>query len=196
MNDRDRAIQWARNVLQEDFVILDSETTGLGYDDEAVSIAVIDKEGNPLIDTLLHHQKESHPKALAVHGHTWEDTREAPRFPDIWDRFVDATKDKVVVIYNANFDIQILQQMIKRYSIITAHLLSSMDCVMEQFAIYYGEWSEYHGNYRWQTLSTAAYYFGIDTSDAHGALADCKMTLEVVKGMAATPLSTEKQEAA
>ena len=36
MNDRDRAILWAQQRMAEEFVVLDTETTGLDYDDEAV----------------------------------------------------------------------------------------------------------------------------------------------------------------
>ncbi len=51
----------------------------------------------------------------------------------------------------------------------------------------YDKWNSYHGNYRWQSLSTAADYFGIDISGAHNAATDCLMTLEVVKAMAGRP---------
>jgi DNA polymerase-3 subunit epsilon len=54
---------------------------------------------------------------------------------------------------------------------------------MELFAPVYGEWDEYHGNWKWQKLSTAAAYYGYEWGDecAHDALADCRATLYVWK---------------
>ena len=50
---------------------------------------------------------------------------------------------------------------------------------MMDFAPIYGEWSEYHGDYKWQSLSTCAAYYGYDWGEdkAHDSLADCKATL-------------------
>ena len=54
---------------------------------------------------------------------------------------------------------------------------------MEQFAEIYGEWSEWHQNYKWQKLTKAAEYFGYDwgrqKGKAHNSLADCFATLFV-----------------
>ena len=51
--------------------------------------------------------------------------------------------------------------------------------VMMDFAPIYGEWSEYHDDYKWQSLSTCAAYFGYDWGEdkVHDSLADCKATL-------------------
>lgn len=51
--------------------------------------------------------------------------------------------------------------------------------VMMDFAPVYGEWSEYHGDYKWQSLTTCAAYYGYDWGEAqaHDSRADCKATL-------------------
>ena len=56
-------------------------------------------------------------------------------------------------------------------------------CVMNRFAEFYGDWSEYHGNHRWQRLGVAAQYFGVPVEDEHSALGDARLTLAVLKGM-------------
>ena len=44
---------------------------------------------------------------------------------------------------------------------------------MLRFAPVYGEWNQYHGNYKWKSLSTAANYVGYKwKGDVHRALAD------------------------
>ena len=197
--DRAAAIQWARQVLTTDFVILDMETTGLDYDDEAVQIGLVSKSAEVLLDTLLCHEKPSNPKALATHRITWEMTRGAPNFREIAPALFDTIGGRDVLGYNVTFDLRILSQMIVRYSLtdIGAGAFAMMPPktahdVMGLFAQFYGEWSTYHQSYTWKKLTYAAAYLGIETNGAHGAAADCLMTLRVVERMAAEKVRGEE----
>ena len=187
--DRASAIAWARQILTTDFVILDTETTGLTIDDEAVSIAVLSKEGQMLFSSLLCHEKPSDPRALATHGITWEMTRDAPKFAEVADQVFGFIGGRDVLGYNVTFDLRILSQMIVRYNLgdFEAGAFSLMPPktahdVMSLFAQFYGDWSAYHQSYTWKKLTYAAAYLGIETNGAHGAAADCLMTLRVVRG--------------
>jgi DNA polymerase-3 subunit epsilon len=59
---------------------------------------------------------------------------------------------------------------------------------MQQYAIFYGDWNDWHQSYRWQRLTSACAQQGIDQSKisapAHSALGDCLRTLELLKVMA------------
>jgi len=205
--DRDNTIKWARSLLQQDFVVLDTETTGLGDNDEAVAIGVVDKNGNVLLDTLLHHTKHSSPEALATHGITWEMTRDAPLFAEVYPvllKLLDAhvttyniPEDAIylnqipIVAYNAYFDARILEQTAERYGLVPLRSTNKHD-VMSQFAAFYGEWNEYHGNYKWQKLTTAACHLCYFITDAHSAANDALTTLRVVEGMAKAKLRGEE----
>ena len=192
MSDRDQAILWARQLLAEDFVVLDTETTGLGSDDEAVSIALIDKSGAVLLDTLLRHTKRSEPGALAVHGHSWEATRSGRAFAEVWPLLAEMIRHNLLVIYNADFDCRMIGQMIRRYEIDARPVFRpDAECAMDAFAKFYGDWSDWTSSYRWQQLTKAARHFDLDTGGAHGAAADCLLTLGVVRGMAETLTSEE-----
>lgn len=89
-----------------------------------------------------------------------------------------------VICWNADYDRGCLAAHCEaaRVSIPLADMAIWHDA-MTPFAAVYGDWSEYHGNYKWQKLTTAARYYGLDTSGAHSALADAHMTLNVVKRM-------------
>ncbi len=63
--------------------------------------------------------------------------------------------------------------------------VANWHCAMETFAEIYGEWNDYRGNYKWQRLSTACAYYKIPVVGAHGALADCQMTLKMCEAMLA-----------
>ena len=56
--------------------------------------------------------------------------------------------------------------------------------VMLEFAQEYGEWNEYFGDYKWQKLSTAAFYYGYKFK-AHDSLEDVRATLYVYKKLQA-----------
>jgi DNA polymerase III alpha subunit (gram-positive type) len=48
------AVEWARDLMvSRDFVIFDSETTGLSSPVDFVEIAVVDSAGKTLFDSLL-----------------------------------------------------------------------------------------------------------------------------------------------
>lgn len=198
MNDRDRAVLWARETMEKDFVAFDTETTGLQTEglnpDEAVSLGMVDKVGDILMDTLLRHSKHSHPDALRVHGRTWEATRKAPRLPAVWDEFKSHIDGKAILCYCVNnYDAGILINTCYAHGVPTLDLRRRTIQALEPFAMFYGEWNSHYGNFKYQSLTTAASFFGIDTTGAHGVAADCLMTLRVVEAMAEWELSEEAQ---
>lgn len=195
LTDRDAAILWARQILEQDFVVLDTETTGLDYDDEAVSIGLVSKAGDVLLDTLLCHEKRCGGWALKVHGITWEMTRDAPHFRDILPTFLGHLPSRGVLVgYNVTFDLRIIDQMSRRYGLAYGFKADEL-ChdVTGAFAQFYGDWNDYHGSYTWKKLTFAARHFGIETGGAHGAAADALMTLRVVEAMAKARLSNEPE---
>ena len=180
--DRDAAIRWARQVLTTDFVVLDTETTGLDHDDEAVSIGVVSKAGVILLNTLLCHEKPCGPRALAVHQVTWEATRGAPNIASIYEDLLDLLTVQPVIGYNAVFDQRIIQQTLARYGLFSIHW--EANDVMGAFARFYGEWSSWHQSYTRKKLTFAASFLGLSIFGAYGAAADALMTLRVVEAMA------------
>lgn len=196
MNDRDRAIIWAQETLEKKLVVFDTETTGLQIEgvnpDEAVSLGLVSKQGDILMGTLLRHSKRSSPDAIRVHGHTWEATREAPRLPAVWDEFKRLIDGKAILCYCVNnFDAKILINTCIAHGVPTLDLRQRTIQVLGPFAMFYGDYDDHHGNYRWKRLTFAANFFGIDTAGAHGAAADCLMTLGIVEAMTAWELSSE-----
>lgn len=193
--DRDRAVEWARKLVEQGFVVLDLETTGLSGDDEAVSLAVVDQNGTVLIDTLLCHTKPSGPGAYAVHGHTWEETRSAPTFVEVWPQLVEAIQDKALVIYNKEFDLRIIEQMMKRYQIdATPVFRRDAACAMLAFAQYYGDWDDRRRSYTWKKLGDAAFHLGLKAVDLHRAAGDAELTRQLVETMARQALPGEMED--
>jgi DNA polymerase-3 subunit epsilon len=87
LQSRNEVIEFARNVLKnkEKYLILDTETTGLSDKDIIIQVAVIDLDGNTLIDTLVKPTKrKSIPRdASDIHGIKFKYLRGAPHFVDV-----------------------------------------------------------------------------------------------------------------
>jgi DNA polymerase III subunit epsilon len=191
--DRAAAVQWARDLLaRQDWCILDSETTGLGIWSEVVQLAIIDPTGAPLLDTLIKPVREIESGASAIHGITSERVADAPSFMEVYNLLCSALRGRAVVVYNADFDTRMLFQTLHLAFNVNKvddplHLVpresdgertrfgaEAWECAMLQYAAYVGDWSDYHGNYRYQKLP------GGD----HSALGDARATLRLVQRMA------------
>jgi len=167
------------------FVILDTETNGIHAGAEICQIAVIDWQGKVLLDTLVKPYNGIPDGATRIHGISEAMVLNAPTFPVVHEQLYDILNGRHVVVYNAKFDRGMLHKSAEAWDMPKTEWkeISSWWCAMEEFAVEYGEWNEYHQSYKWQKLSTAAAFYGIPVVDAHSALGDCKMTLEVVRRM-------------
>jgi DNA polymerase-3 subunit epsilon len=170
--DERAACEWAASMIQrDDFIVLDTETTDLyGY---LVELAVIDKAGAVLFHSLINPKAPIDPQARAIHRITDEELAAAPTLPEIWEKFLAAIAGKTTIItYNASFDHSILQRDTSRYSLPMP--AANWQCLMHKYAQYYGEYSDYWGDYKWQRLP------GGD----HRATGDAQAALELLRGMA------------
>lgn len=200
LTDRDHAILWARQITKEDqFCILDTETTGLDDEAECCSIGIVDNNGEVLYQSLVKPTKPIPTQASQIHGISDDTVINSPNFMEILPALHWFLKNRLVLIYNRDYDQRIIQQSARAVGATRFEpwwLAPTNDkqwhCVMEQFAQFYGDWDEYRGSFRWKKLTIAASYFDLDTQGAHGAVVDCLMTLGVVKGMANTKLSHER----
>lgn len=183
-------IEKANAWINADALILDTETTGLGSGAEIVEICLIDVAGNPLLNTLIRPTKYIPDEAIAIHGITNDMVATAPTWLDIHERFLSLVADRTVVIYNADFDVQMIHQTSKKYDLVSPQIKSV--CAMAMYSHFWGEWDYRRDNWHWQKLSDAAKQQGVRVEgNAHRALADCLMTLGVVNAVAANRNSTE-----
>lgn len=176
-----RARDWARDLLsRDDWVILDTETTGVGPDAEAVQIAVVSRHGHVLLNVLLRPTEEIPREATLIHGITDEMVARALRFRDVWLPLVTVVgyAGGHVVAYNAEFEARILDQTARLHQLGDISPSFTWSCCMERYAAYVGDWSDYHGSYRYHKLPRDA------RRRAHDAAADCLATLDLIHLMA------------
>ena len=174
----------ARKWLDQNALILDTETTGLDGNAEIVEISIIDCQGNIVLDTLVRPQSPIPFEATEIHGISDAMVTEASYWPDIIREFEACVADQQLVIYNASYDLRIIRQTCNKWHV-PRHVLPQADCAMEAYAEFYGEWNQWSGGYRWQKLTAAAAQQNVIVEgQAHRALADCRMTLGVIQAMA------------
>lgn len=162
-----------------DFIILDTETTGLGGDAEIVEIAILDDQGNALLNTLVKPSKPIPDDVIAIHGITNEMVADAPTWPDIKKQVCNLLVYNITYAYNAPFDQRMLIQTAvlnggpsNMYSIVI-----NMNCVMSEYV------DKYQIGYDHYSLANAATDLGItfDSLNPHRAASDCAVTLDVLR---------------
>ena len=91
-----------------------------------------------------------------------------------------------VLIYNAPYDSRLIRQSLAgRVAALAQAGQLSYGCVMELYARFYGQYSEYHGSYTWQKLVNAVEQCGLQMDGtAHRALADAHASLAVLQYLA------------
>jgi DNA polymerase-3 subunit epsilon len=180
---RQKAIQKAIAWLEEKPVFLDTETTGLTNADEIVEIAVIDHDGQTLINELVKPSRKIPYDATQIHGITDEMVSGALKFPIAWATKVrPALFGRTIAIYNAGFDLRMMAQS-HGGSQDPFRTLRILD-VMELYARFYGEWDAVRRSYRYQSLDKAGKQCEIALPNAHRALADVLLTRAVLIHMA------------
>ena len=164
-----------------EYLILDTETTGLGAQDEVIELGIIDTDGNTVYHSLFMPNCPISPGAAAVHGITLADVFDAPRFCDEWERINAVLSGKTVLIYNASFDIRMLNQTAKIHGCAPLLQKENAPCVMLGYAKYNGEINPKTGSYKWIKLEQALRNEGIPTNQDHRVIGDCLMTLALIR---------------
>lgn len=182
---RQQAILRAQQLLAQQPIYLDTETTGVRSNAEIVEICLVDHDGTVILDSLVRPRLPIPADAARIHGIHDEMVAAAPTWSSIWPQIDAALQGRVVGIFNASFDLRLMEQSHRQANFALPVPSLSTFCIMKLYAQFYGEWDPYRQAYRWQSLDKAQRYCKIPLVNSHRAKADAVLARAVLHHMAA-----------
>ena len=156
--------EWAVEVLADPkTAVLDTETTGLyGY---ICEIAILTRSV-PLLNMLVNPQVAVEPGARRVHGITNEELAGAPVFADLWPKLESLLTDRRIIIWNADFDIGVINRELARLG---KPAIALTECAMRRYSDWY--WDMPDGRF-------------VRLNGGHRAAEDCAAVFDRLREMA------------
>lgn len=116
-----KELLWIFTQLPDDYIVLDTETTGLADknglpDIVALGITVVkNRDIAESVEFETRPQKRISEEAQSIHGITNEQAANFESFESQWKQIAEYLKDQLIVIHNASFDWPILLDHVVRY---------------------------------------------------------------------------------
>lgn len=162
----------------DDCVILDTEATGVGTDDEVVELSIMAMDGFVLYHSYFYPQKEVDAGAQMV-NHLSKQVlaqRGARYFRDEWRNIKFVIGNARVLGHNISYDIRLIKQTLAKYGCDVSEadkIFANADDTIRIVKNWVATKS--------YSLNNLAHLLGIDREESHDATDDCKMTLEVLQ---------------
>ena len=158
-----QAIESMHNV-----VVLDSETTGLGKDDEITELAIVAmNSGDILFDHIIRPSRLDRQPTIAKISPS--ELEQAFTFIDYWSEIEPILTSNIAFAYNAPFDFGMILRSAGRYNIAIPALQGT--CLMRLFSAFMNTNDSYKLAEACQAMDIDIVQFG----DLHHALADTRL---------------------
>lgn len=165
-------------------IVLDTETTGLNakLGDRVIEIACLELLNRRHSDNHFHHylnpERASEEGAMKVHGISDEFLLDKPRFREIASEFIEYIRDAELIIHNAPFDVEFLEQELALARL--PPLAQHCACVTDTLKLA----KELHPGKK-NSLDALCERYGVNNArrTLHGALLDAELLAEVYLAM-------------
>lgn len=173
--------RWLSDLFREGFVVIDTETTGLGTSDEIIEIAAVAGDGSVLFRSLVRPRSARiQPGAQRVHGLSAADLASAPGWPEVVAELLPKLGGRRILAWNAPFDERLAIQTSKAWRL--PHDLPPFECAMRAYARCRGVG---HGA---MGLQRAAQVEGVMTgSQAHRGAEDAQLVVALLRRLLDAP---------
>lgn len=145
--------EWLQYLGSLDYCVIDTETTGTRRFSQVIEIAILNKQGSVTYTTLLQPTTSIEPIATSVHGITWNDVKDAPQFREVYQDIYAHLIGKVVLAYNASFDVHSLFRTARAFQVPFPRL--QVGCLMYAYSKLRGVRCEESAQYRRFALAKA-----------------------------------------
>ena len=115
----------------------------------------MDYAGEVLLDTLVRPTRRIPRDAFLIHGISDEMVAGEPTWKEVWPQVEGILHSPLTGIYNAEFDLRMLQQSNTIHGLAETRQLIDHFCIMRLYAQFRGERHRGYGTYRWHSLETA-----------------------------------------
>lgn len=187
-----KELLWIFTQLPDDYIVLDTETTGLPDENGPPDIVTLgitvvrNREIAASVEFKTRPQKHISEEAQSIHGITNEQAAEFESFDAQWDQVAEYLKDQLIVIHNASFDWPILLDHVARYAL-SMPPIQGVFC-SQKAAIPWAQATGLPCSHRGPSLDALTKVLGIDDLRAkfggiHGAQIDSQQAAQVSEVM-------------
>ena len=183
---------WIFTQLPDDYIILDTETTGLPDENglpDIVTLGITVVRGREIAESTefeIRPTRAISEEAQAVHGITDEQAAAFETFESQWSQIAGYFKDQLIVIHNASFDWPILLDHVTRYDV-TMPQIKGVFC-SQKAAIPWAQAMNLSCSHRGPSLDVLTQVLGAEdlrsmSGGKHGAAIDSRQTSRVIELM-------------
>jgi len=183
---------WIFTQLPDDYIVLDTETTGLPDENgppDIVTLGITVVRNRKIAESVefkTRPQKRISEEAQSIHGITNEQAAGFDSFESQWYQIADYLKDQLIVIHNASFDWPILLDHVARYGL-SMPPIQGVFC-SQKAAIAWAQVMELSCSHRGPSLDTLTKILSVEnlrdkTDGIHGAGIDSRQTARVIEVM-------------
>jgi DNA polymerase-3 subunit epsilon len=183
---KEQVVDYARKKIAEDPVYLDTETTGLDKTDEIVEIAIVNHLGEIVFSSFIRPSKPIPPAATRINHISNEMVKDSLTWPEIWPSIRPFLVGHPIGMYNAEFDLRMIQQTFNNYRIPLKDKLNAFD-IMKIYSDFRGVWDPNRRAMRRFRLEEAGREMGITIPNSHRAADDTMLTRAVFHAIAGFP---------
>lgn len=165
--------------IPDNFVVIDTETTGLSGYDEIVEFSVVSPDKRELYHSYFYPDQEVNPRAREVSGLYKAKLQGCPRFGQEWRKIQQAIGTNILIGHNIHsYDKRLCVQTLQKQSMnsdsVEAMFQNSIDTLKIS-----KEWISAK-SYSLNNLSTLV---GITREEQHNSTDDCRMTIEFLESL-------------
>jgi len=187
-----KELLWIFTQLPDDYIVLDTETTGLPGENgppDIVTLGITVVRNRAIAESAefkTRPQKHISEEAQSIHGITNEQAAGFDAFDSQWNPIVEYLKDQLIVIHNASFDWPILLDHVARYGL-SMPPIQGVFC-SQKAVIAWAQASNLPCSHRGPSLDLLTEVLGVEDLRAkgdgiHGAGIDSKQTFLMVEMM-------------
>ncbi len=187
-----KELLWIFTQLPDDYIVLDTETTGLPDENgppDIVTLGITVVRNRKIAESVefkTRPQKHISEEAQSIHGITNEQPAGFDSFDSQWNQIADYLKDQLIVIHNASFDWPILLDHVARHGL-SMPPIQGVFC-SQKAAIPWAQAMNLSCSHRGPSLDTLTKVLGVEDlrgkeGGSHGAEIDSQQAAQVVERM-------------